>query len=157
MPRAPPKKRQRVDDSPQPPAAAMQTRSKAPAARAASPPPASKSKATIELGDTDDDMLGADEDEEAFEYESDIGSAAGEDAEADGDEEEAAGDMDEASVLVLSSDDDSSMQEPPPELPRAKGKLTTRKQFAQDIDNLARRFAGTQDEILTGALASWKC
>ncbi|BGP08426.1 hypothetical protein JCM10049v2_004273 [Rhodotorula toruloides] len=157
MPRAPPKKRQRVDESPQPQPGAMQTRSKASTQRAAPPPqPASKSGQVVDITDTDDDMLGGEDDEEAFEYESDIGSAAGGNAGAeDGDEEdeEGAGEVDDerdAEIMVLSSDDDSSAQEPPPELPKAKGKLTARKQFALDIDDLWKRFAGTQDELVTG-------
>ncbi|BGP24987.1 hypothetical protein JCM10295v2_003907 [Rhodotorula toruloides] len=153
MPRAPPKKRPRVDESPQP--GAMQTRSKAATARSA--PPHELASNVVDIMDTDDDMLDGDgDDEEVFEYESDIGSATGVEGGADEDDEEdgwGAGGGDEipdAEVMVLGSDDDSSVQEPPPELPRAKGKRTARKQFAHDIDDLSKRFAGTQDELVTG-------
>lgn len=112
----------------------------------------------------------SDDDEEAFEYESDADTnpEAGGPASAD---ERAGMDVDEldegesdevgggggggereTEPLVLSSDDDMDAPPSPPPQSKPKGKLTARKQFAQDVSDLVARFGGAGDEAVKSAL-----
>ncbi|GAA5904071.1 hypothetical protein JCM6882_003817 [Rhodosporidiobolus microsporus] len=136
----------------------MQTRSKA----ARSPSLAAGNSSDVEV--LDDTGIDA-EDDEPFEYESfdeaeergGEGSAQeaeeGSNAGMDLDEEEVGGGGREGKVetLVLTdTDDDMNNNDAPPEpLPKPKGKLTARKQFALDVQQVADRYAASEDGTIT--------
>ncbi|BGP16562.1 hypothetical protein JCM10213_000526 [Rhodosporidiobolus nylandii] len=139
-------KRQRTMSNASDDAPARSTRSQTKAAAAASAP------AVDEEGEDGDD-------EQPFEYDSDLDSAdAGADAHLyasaeegdsadlmDVDEEEGGDGGEQPETIVLSSDIEIDA---PPEPVKPKGKLTARKQFALDIEDVSKRFAGTGDDVV---------
>ncbi|KAK4700785.1 ubiquitin-conjugating enzyme E2 Q, partial [Phenoliferia sp. Uapishka_3] len=102
--------------------------------------------------DSDDyAMVGSDDDDEApFEYESDYEEPVKEvesieiddDDEEEGEEE--GGQLEEEVIMIT---DESDLDEPPPEpINRSTGKLTSRKQFNQDIQSLVTRYGAADGE-----------
>ncbi|GAA5893568.1 uncharacterized protein JCM6883_003563 [Sporobolomyces salmoneus] len=125
-------------------------------ARMSPPEPNTRSKQeTIVLEDEDESF----DEDEPFEYESDIGSAEMNQEDGQDEEDQLESDQDEdmasgqrakepTDVLVLSSDSEQEgTPVAPPEQPKApsKGKMTARKQFAADVASLSERFGATQD------------
>lgn len=165
MPAAPAPKRQKIDE---PAATRPNTRSSASTPLAPPPPPlpAPAPGPTADNDNDEDAMDQHDDDEEPFEYESDIDSEP--DCMAlDSPHEEAEGQLADSSdndqeegppeTLVLSDSDDA----PPPEprgragaagAAKGKGKLTARKQFALDVDQVRDRFASDGSSVVKSGL-----
>lgn len=111
---------------------------------------------------TADDAM-ADSDEHAFEYEDDrsdddeLADSPAMALDSDDGHDELDSDGGGVDVLVLSDSDSDALANAPPEpevTAKPKGKLTARKQFALDVQDVAARYAGTQDDIVKSALAS---
>ncbi|GJN90810.1 hypothetical protein Rhopal_003824-T1 [Rhodotorula paludigena] len=105
---------------------------------------------------TADDAM-ADSDEHAFEYEDDhsdddeLADSPAMALDSDDGHDELDSDGGGVDVLVLSDSDSDALANAPPEPEAAakpKGKLTARKQFALDVQDVAARYAGTQDDIV---------
>ncbi|GAA5872831.1 hypothetical protein JCM8547_005715 [Rhodosporidiobolus lusitaniae] len=112
------------------------------------------------------DLAADDDDEEAFEYDSDVDSYSavgqGDDDEQQEQQDEGDNEMDledqvgvgaagrrETETLVLEDTDDEMAAPPSPVEPaRPKGKLTARKQFALDVEELSKKYGGKVHDVV---------